>query len=190
VSKQRLIGFDPGSRLCGWGVIDCTGRKVEHVDNGVIVLPAKKPLSERIGLLLPRVQELIEVYKPDRAAAEQIIFVHNVRTAVALAQVRGALVAVCALAGLSMDEYGPTEVKKAVTGRGRAAKEQVAEMVMRLLGLPEVPQEDAADALAVALAGGLLSGQPSVAPRVASGRGGGKGRKAWEALVRERGAGS
>ncbi len=73
-----------------------------------------------------------------------------------------------------------------MTGRGRAAKEQVAEMVMRLLGLPEVPQEDAADALAVALAGGLLGDAPQEQPRVASGRGRGKGRKAWEAFVKER----
>lgn len=184
--SRRLIGFDPGSRLCGWGVIDVDGRRVSHVDNGVIVLPPKKPLTERIGLLVPRVRELIATYRPDRAAAEQIIFVRNVRAAVALAQVRGALVAACSLSDLAVDEYGPTEVKKAVTGRGRAAKEQVAEMVMRLLKLPEVPQEDAADALAVALAGGLLADAPVVAPRVASGRGAAKGRKAWEAFVKER----
>ena len=73
-----------------------------------------------------------------------------------------------------------------MTGRGRAAKEQVAEMVMRLLRLPEVPQEDAADALAVALAGGLLGDAPVQGPRVATGRGSGKGRKAWEAYVNER----
>ena len=186
MQRKRLIGFDPGSRLCGWGVVDVIGRKIEHIDNGVIVLPAKKPLTERIGLLVPRVFALIETYQPDRAAAEQIIFVRNVRAAVALAQVRGALVAACSLKGLAVDEYGPTEVKKAVTGRGRAAKEQVAEMVMRLLGLPEVPQEDAADALAVALAGGLLADAPKAQPRVTSGRGRGGGRKAWEAFVKER----
>lgn len=183
---RRLIGFDPGSRLCGWGVVEVDGQRVAHVDNGVMVLPAKKPLTERIGLLVPRVRELITTYRPQRAAAEQIIYVRNVRAAVALAQVRGALVAACSMSGLTMDEYGPTEVKKAVTGRGRAAKEQVAEMVMRLLRLPEVPQEDAADALAVALAGGLLGDAPSAAPRVAAGRGGAKGRKAWEAFVKER----
>jgi len=186
VQRKRLIGFDPGSRLCGWGVVDVLGRKVEHVDNGVIVLPPKKPLTERIALLVPRVLTLIDDYKPDRAAAEQIIFVRNVRAAVALAQVRGALVAACSIKGLAMDEYGTTEVKKAVTGRGRAAKEQVAEMVMRLLGLPELPQEDAADALAVALAGCLLADAPTEQPRVTSGRGRGKGRKAWEAFVKER----
>ncbi len=112
MQRQRFIGFDPGSRLCGWGVVDAVGRRVEHVDNGVIVLPPKKPLTERIGLLVPRVFSLIETYQPDRAAAEQIIFVRNVRAAVALAQVRGALVAACSLKGLAMDEYGPTEVKR------------------------------------------------------------------------------
>ena len=184
--SRRLIGFDPGSRLCGWGVIEVEGSKVHHVDNGVIVLPAKRPLTERIGILVPKVRELIANYRPHRAAAEQIIFVRNVRAAVALAQVRGALVAACSLSELAVDEYGPTEVKRAVTGRGRAAKEQVAEMVMRLLRLPEVPQEDAADALAVALAGGLLGDAPVQGPRVATGRGSGKGRKAWEAYVNER----
>ena len=184
--SRRLIGFDPGSRLCGWGIVDAEGRTIRHVDNGVIVLPAKAPLPERIGLLVPKVRELIATYRPHRAAAEQIIFVRNVRAAVALAQVRGALVAACSLSDLSVDEYGPTEVKKAVTGRGRAAKEQVAEMVMRLLKLPEVPQEDAADALAVALAGSLLGDTPAQGPRVAAGRGSGKGRKAWEAYVNER----
>ena len=185
--RRRLIGFDPGSRLCGWGVVEVEGRRLTHIDNGVIVLPAKKPLTERIGLLVVRVQQLIETYQPDRAAAEQIIFVRNVRAAVALAQVRGALVAACSMADLAVDEFGPTEVKKAGTGRGRAAKEQVSEMVMRLLGLPETPQEDAADALAVALAGGLLAEAPARAPRVASGRGKGKARQGWEAYVRKHG---
>ena len=182
---KRIIGFDPGSRLCGWGVVDVDGRRISHVDNGVIVLPASKPLTKRIGVLVRRAQELITEYKPDRAAAEQIIFVRNVRAAVALAQARGALVAACDLAGLEVDEFGPTEVKKAITGRGRAAKPQVAEMVTRLLNLPEPPQEDAADALAVALAGGLLGSGHGEQPRVTTGRGGARGRKAWEAYVRK-----
>ena len=101
--SRRLIGFDPGSRLCGWGVVDAQGRKVHHVDNGVIVLPAKKPLTERIGILVPKVRELIATYRPHRAAAEQIIFVRNVRAAVALAQVRGHGQLVPYLISLSMN---------------------------------------------------------------------------------------
>jgi crossover junction endodeoxyribonuclease RuvC len=153
----------------------------------VIVLPARKPLVVRLGLIAAGVEALIEEHRPDRVVTEQIIFVRNVRAALALGQVRGAVVAACARAGLVVDEFGPTEIKKAVTGRGRAAKGEVSEMVRRLLGLPEVAQEDASDALAAALSLCLRGGGTLQEPRVVSGRGSTSGRKGWEALARERG---
>jgi crossover junction endodeoxyribonuclease RuvC len=94
---------------------------------------------------------MISCYAPDAAAVEGIFYCRNVKTAVLLGEARGVVVSVCARAGLPVFEYSPRRVKQALVGRGEAAKEQVASMVVRLLGLKEIPQEDSADALAIAI---------------------------------------
>ena len=179
-AAERILGLDPGTRLCGWGLLDHQGRTLSHVDNGVWVLPAKKPLAIRLGMLVEHLEELLEMFRPQRVVVERAIYVHNVRTALALGQARGALVGTAARQGLTVDEVGPMQVKQAVTGRGRSSKAEVAEMVRRLLALPEVAQEDASDALAlaIALALGPVDG-PKKSPK--------KGRKAWEELAKKRG---
>tara|TARA_Y100001934_G_scaffold226420_1_gene271632 strand:- start:592 stop:1152 length:561 start_codon:yes stop_codon:yes gene_type:complete len=177
---RRILGLDPGTRLCGWGLVDQQGRHVSHVDNGVWVLSARDPLAKRLGQLVEHLEALIETFRPHRVVVERAIYVHNVRTALALGQARGALVGTAARQGLCVDEVGPMQVKQAVTGRGRSSKAEVAEMVRRLLGLPEVAQEDASDALALAIA--LALGPPEGPQKKPK-----KGRKAWEDLAKKRG---
>ena len=177
---QRILGLDPGTRLCGWGLVDHQGRTLSHVDNGVWVLPAKKPLAVRLGMLVGHLEDLLKSFAPQRVVVERAIYVHNVRTALALGQARGALVGTAARRGLDVAEVGPMQVKQAVTGRGRSSKAEVAEMVRRLLGLPEVAQEDASDALALAI---TLALGPSDGPKKKPK----KGRKAWEELAKKRG---
>ncbi len=183
-SRQRILGLDPGTRLCGWGLVDHQGRKLIHVDNGVWVLPAKKPLAVRLGMLVEHLEALLDEFDPHRVVVERAIYVHNVRSALALGQARGALVGMSSKRGLPVDEVGPMQVKQAVTGRGRSGKAEVAEMVRRLLALPEVAQEDASDALALAIALALGPvGGAADRPK----KSGKKGRKAWEELAKKRG---
>jgi crossover junction endodeoxyribonuclease RuvC len=133
-----------------------------------------------LGLLVEYLENLIQEFKPQRVVVERAIYVHNIRTALALGQARGALVGIAARQGLTVDEVGPMQVKQAVTGRGRSSKAEVAEMVRRLLGLPEVAQEDASDALALAITLALGPSEgPTKKPK--------KGRKAWEELAKKRG---
>lgn len=178
--NRRILGLDPGTRLCGWGLVDQTGQKISHVDNGVWVLKPKDPLPQRLGQLVEALEILLAEFQPDLVVVERAIYVHNVRTALALGQARGALVGTAARQGLSVDEVGPMQVKQAVTGRGRSSKAEVAEMVRRLLNLPEVAQEDASDALALAIT--MALGPPDLPRKKAV-----KGRKAWEALAKKRG---
>ena len=182
----RILGIDPGTRLCGWGLVDVTGGKLQHVDNGVFVLGDTTPLAERLGLLLSGLEELFAKYEPNQAAVEGIFQHRNARSALILGHARGVALASIARSGVPVHEYSPQQVKKAVTGSGRASKEQVQQMVGRRLGLEETPQEDAADAVAVALCHGQHLNQqgPQTTPIPRKKRGGKKkAAAALEALV-------
>jgi crossover junction endodeoxyribonuclease RuvC len=147
----RILGIDPGSRLCGWGVVDCVGVQIIHVDNGVVVLGSKQPLGARLGALLDAVEAVLSRHRPHVVAVEAVFQHRNPRSALILGQARGVVLAAAARAGLTIHDYTPQQVKKAVCGSGRADKEQVQKMVSLRLGLPDLPQEDAADAVAVAI---------------------------------------
>ena len=149
--KSRILGIDPGSRLCGWGVVDCEGVQITHVDNGVVVLDAKQPLEARLGALLDAVEAVLSRHRPTVVAVEGVFQHRNPRSALILGQARGVVLAASARAGLTIHDYTPQQVKKAVCGSGRADKGQVQKMVSLRLGLPDLPQEDAADAVAVAI---------------------------------------
>jgi len=151
LAGRRVLGIDPGSRLCGWGVVYRSGRHFEHVDNGVIVLDAKRPLGERLAALLERLDEVLAEHAPSVVAVETVFHNRNARAALILGHARGVALAAAARRGLPIHEYTPQQVKKAVTGSGRADKAQIQQMVTLLLELPEAPQVDAADAVAVAL---------------------------------------
>lgn len=152
---MRVLGIDPGSRKTGWGIVDVSGSAVVHVDNGVLFLDDSADLTVRLTDLAHRLNDVITTYAPDRAAVEDIFVQKGARSALILGQARGCALTTMGLRGLSVTSYPTSVVKQRVTGGGQAGKEQVAAMVTTLLGLPEYPFEDAADALAVALTAAL-----------------------------------
>lgn len=149
----RVLGVDPGSRKAGWGVVDVEAgsKKLHHVDNGVIFLKEGEPLTDRLVALSRALHGVIESFRPDVAAVEDVFVQKGARSALILGQARGAALATLGLCQVLVVSHTTSQVKARVTGRGRATKEQVAEMVCVALGLKEHPFEDAADALAVAL---------------------------------------
>ena len=147
----RLLGIDPGLRSTGFGVIDKTGNKLAYVASGCIKTDAAGSLPERIKTLLDGIAEVIATYRPQQAAVE-IVFVNvNPQSTLLLGQARGAAISALVTANLPVAEYTALQVKQAVVGHGKAAKEQVQQMVMRLLNLPGIPSPDAADALGCAI---------------------------------------
>lgn len=151
LSPRRLLGIDPGSRITGFGVIDLVGSQRVYVASGCIRTRAGAPLTERIKTLLEGLSEVVAAYQPGEAAVEQVFVNVNPSATLMLGQARGAVLSALVLAGLPISEYTALQVKQSVVGHGKADKEQVQHMVVRLLGLTGTPQADAADALAVAL---------------------------------------
>jgi crossover junction endodeoxyribonuclease RuvC len=151
----RVLGVDPGLTRCGLGVVDGGaqgGREVRFVAVDVVRTPTDAPLATRLLGVGDEVERWIAVHRPDVVAVERVFSQHNVRTVMGTAQVSGVVALLAARAGLPVAFHTPSEVKAAVTGEGRAGKEQVAAMVTRLLGLAEAPRPaDAADALALAI---------------------------------------
>lgn len=149
--RMRILGIDPGSRATGWGLIEKQGNRLLHIDNGVITTRANEPLSDRLGTIYQHLSQVIHRYTPTAVAVEEIFMAKNALSALKLGHARG----VALLAGFNHDlpvaEYSALQVKSAVVGYGRAGKQQIQEMVRILLKLPEIAQEDASDALAVAI---------------------------------------
>lgn len=150
---MRILGLDPGSRICGYGVIDADG-ELRYVECGVLTAPDGQPMERRLGEIARGLREVIAELAPAIVAVEDVFSHQNPRSALALAQARGMVLAVCGLAGLSVASYPPASVKKAVSGSGRADKDQIARMVQVLIGLRSLPRADATDALAVAITHG------------------------------------
>ena len=150
---MRVLAIDPGLTRCGLGVVDGTGgRGVSCVTYGVIRTPSDAELSQRLLRVADAVAEAVAEHRPDVVAVERVFSQSNVRTVMGTAQASGVVALVAARAGLRVAFHTPSEVKAAVTGSGRAGKEQVTAMVSRLLGLAEAPRPaDAADALALAI---------------------------------------
>jgi crossover junction endodeoxyribonuclease RuvC len=149
----RVLGVDPGLTRCGLGVVDGTGaRGVRCVGYAVVRTPADADVARRLLILADAVQEALAEHRPDVVAVERVFSQSNVRTVMGTAQASGVVALVAARAGLRVVFHTPSEVKAAVTGSGRAGKEQVTTMVSRVLGLAEAPRPaDAADALALAI---------------------------------------
>ena len=161
----RILGVDPGSRLTGYGIVEDTRGEMRALDCGVIRPGPGAPASQRCLIIHDALETLIARHRPDVVAVESLFFCRSASSAIKLAQVRGVVLLAAAEAGLEIYEYAPRRVKQAVVGRGAATKEQVQQMIARLLGLAEAPRPaDAADALAVALchlqaAGARLAGR-------------------------------
>jgi len=149
---MRVLGIDPGLTATGFGVIECEGDCHRSLAYGCLRPSPRRPLSERLLLLLNDLSEVITRFRPDEVAIEQPFMANNVRSALALGQARAAALLAAARAGLRVYEYPPATVKQSVAGYGRGDKAQVKEMVRLQLGLLEPPEpDDASDALAVAL---------------------------------------
>ena len=150
--SKRILGIDPGTGRLGFGVIDVVNGKPTLVDAGVITTPPHSEESSRLLTIFDELSELIKDLKPDTMAVEKLFFAQNVTTAMSVAQARGVILLTGKQAGLELFEYTPLQIKMALTGYGKASKQQIQEMVRVLLGLKEIPRpDDAADALAVAL---------------------------------------
>ena len=147
----RILGIDPGLRITGFGVIDKIGQKLAYVASGCVRSNDKEALPQRLKTLLDGIDEVVSSYAPTEAAIEKVFVNVNPQSTLLLGQARGAAISALVLADLPVAEYTALQIKQAVVGHGKAAKEQVAHMVTRLLQLPGEPSADAADALACAI---------------------------------------
>lgn len=148
----RILGIDPGLRVTGFGIIEKHGNQLLYVASGCIKSNDKESLPERIKTLFAGISEVIATYQPNQAAVEKVFVNVNPQSTLLLGQARGAALSALVHADLPVSEYTALQVKQAVVGHGKAAKEQVQDMVIRLLALPGAPTADAADALACAIA--------------------------------------
>ena len=147
-----VLGIDPGTAATGYGVVERTGSRLRAVDYGCLETLPTQELPRRLLEIHQAVTELILTHRPALLGVERLFFNRNVQTAFAVGQARGVVLLAAAENDLPVFEYGPHEVKLAVTGYGRAGKEQVQRMVQMVLGMPTLPRpDDAADALAVAI---------------------------------------
>lgn len=149
---MRVLGIDPGLTRCGVGVIDGTlGRPLTEIFHGVIRTSSEHEIGDRLRAIAEQLARYINEYRPDCVAVERVFSQVNVRTVIGTAQASGVAVLVAAQANLPISTYTPSEVKAAISGSGRADKQQVQHMVARVLRLGSIPQPaDAADALAIA----------------------------------------
>lgn len=145
-----ILGIDPGSRITGYGVLDVSRPTPRYVASGCIRIQPGE-LSQKLAQVYAGISELIAVHRPGEFAIEQVFMAKNPDSALKLGQARGTAIVCAANHGLPVSEYGPRQIKQAVTGTGAADKAQVQHMVTAILGLSATPQADAADALAIAL---------------------------------------
>ena len=147
-----VLGIDPGTARTGYGIVSREGSKLAMLDYGCIETINDRPLAQRLLLIHEALTDLLETHRPEAVGVERLFFNKNVQTAFAVGQARGVVLLSAAEHGLPIFEYGPHEVKMAVTGYGRAPKDQVQRMVQMVLSMSELPRpDDAADALAVAV---------------------------------------
>ena len=147
---MRILGIDPGLRSTGFGVVDKTGSKLAYVTSGCISTPAGE-LPRRLQCILEGLREVITTAQPNQVAIEKVFVNVNPQSTLLLGQARGTAICAAVLHDLPVSEYTALQVKQAVVGNGHAAKNQVQDMVRRLLGLGGDPSPDAADALACAI---------------------------------------
>jgi crossover junction endodeoxyribonuclease RuvC len=148
----RVIGIDPGTLVCGYGVVDSMGSKLKAVHFGAVRVAKDATFPERLLAIHQGLLAVIREYQPAEAAIERLFVGKSVRSAMATGEGRGVAVLSAALADIPVFEYSPSQVKKSVVGVGGAHKTQVQEMVRIILGLETAPKpQDAADALAIAI---------------------------------------
>ena len=147
-----ILGLDPGTATTGFGVIGVKNDEYELLDYGCIETVVNDPLPKRLTQISKDLKEIVELWKPDAIAIEELFFSKNVKTAMSVAHARGAMMQKLAEEGYEIFEYKPNKIKEAVCSYGRADKQQVQRMVKMILKMDEIPRpDDAADALAVAI---------------------------------------
>lgn len=148
---MRVLGIDPGTSIIGYGVVDLEDGTYFAVDYGVI-LPESKDMSKKLLQIYKEICLLIDKYKPQSMAVEELFFNKNIKTALSVSQARGVILLAAEVKGVEAKGYTPLQVKQGITAYGRSTKEGVQMMVMSLLGLDEIPKpDDAADGLAIAI---------------------------------------
>lgn len=164
---MRVLGIDPGSRYCGFGVVeDAGGTRVRHLAHGVLAVGEAGAIEDRLRALHEGLCREISLHRPEIVAVEDVFHARNARSALVLGQARGVALLAAAQAGVPVRSFPPAVIKQAVTGTGRAEKEQVGRMVAVVLGITVCERSDASDALAAAICGVLRARDPEAsAPR-------------------------
>ncbi|MBF0486805.1 MAG: crossover junction endodeoxyribonuclease RuvC [Nitrospirae bacterium] len=151
MSIRTAIGIDPGSIVCGYGVLRKEGKSIVYVASGEIAVPKGQPLPKRLKCVYEGLRKAIDTYSPDEAVVEKIFFASNIKAALSLGHARGVALLSASVVGIPVFEYSPLEVKKALTGYGRAEKSQVMAMIRAILNIDIALSPDSSDALALAL---------------------------------------
>ncbi len=156
---MRILGIDPGYAIVGFGIVESSGFNFDVVNFGVITTPANIPIEDRLLMIYNDLNTVIERYKPEEMAIEELFFNTNHTTGIPVAEARGVILLCAKMHGVPVFEYTPLQVKQAVVGYGRAEKQQVIAMTTSMLKLPSPPKpDDAADALAIAICHGNTGG--------------------------------
>jgi crossover junction endodeoxyribonuclease RuvC len=167
---HRILGIDPGLRVTGFGIIESTGTRLTYVASGCIRMSSGE-LADRLKVILRDLGTVIATHAPSEVVIEKVFVNVNPHSTLLLGQARGAAISAAVLAELPVSEYTALQIKQAVVGHGKAAKQQVQEMVRRLLSLPAAPAADAADALACAICHAHGKGLRGLAMKRSSRRG-------------------
>lgn len=151
-STVTILGIDPGYARAGWSILNKDGQKLELIKYGCIETPKEMEHAERLKFLNKELEKIIKKYKPEVLAVEDLFFFKNLKTAIKVAEARGVILMTAFNSKLIIKEYTPLQIKQALTGYGRADKNQIQQMVKMILKLDSVPRpDDAADAIAVAV---------------------------------------
>ncbi|MEW6407747.1 MAG: crossover junction endodeoxyribonuclease RuvC [Patescibacteria group bacterium] len=149
---MKILGIDPGTACVGWGIIEKNHNELSLVKSGCILTKSNLPLPDRLFKIYKQLLKIIKKYKPEAIACEEIFFFKNLKTAIAVSHARGIILLATKIEKIPIFEYTPLQIKQALTGFGRADKQQVQKMVKLILRLPYLPKpDDMADALACAI---------------------------------------
>ena len=149
---MTILGIDPGLAIVGWGVVSYAGSRFAPIAYGSAQTKAGEPVDDRLSQIYDKISAIIEKYRPDAIAVEELFFTSNITTGIVVAEARGVILLCARKHGVPVFEYTPMQVKQAVVGYGKAEKRQVISMVTMLLGLSKPPKpDDTADALAIAI---------------------------------------
>lgn len=148
---MRVIGVDPGSRACGYGVVESSGNELRYLHSGTIIPPLNHSLPERLDHIYRGIVKIIDTFSPSIMSIEEVFFAKNAKSAIKLGQARGVAILAAANKEISVSEYAPTKIKLALTGNGRANKSEIQKMLKFLLGIDHFDNTDESDAVATAI---------------------------------------